>query len=49
MNVAPPNIPTPIRTVSTTSPPAMAHCPPGPHWVSFPLGQNLLLSPQAKS
>jgi hypothetical protein len=35
MNVATPNIPAPIRTLSTTSPPAMAHCPPGPHWVSL--------------
>ncbi|HMD08996.1 MAG TPA: hypothetical protein VKH63_15795, partial [Candidatus Acidoferrum sp.] len=35
MNMATPNIPTPIRTVSTTSLPAMAHCPPGPHGVSW--------------
>jgi hypothetical protein len=34
MNVATPNIPTPIRTVSTMSPPAMANRPLGPA-VSF--------------
>lgn len=30
MNAATPNIPTPIRAVSTTSPPAMANRPLGP-------------------
>jgi len=35
MNMATTNIPTPIRTVSTTRPPAMVNRPLGPHWVSF--------------
>ena len=41
MNVTTPDGTTPIRTVSTTCPPPMGHCPPGPHWVQF--GQTALV------